>query len=140
MAYVYRHIRLDKNVPFYIGIGSDANYYRATRKSQRSEFWKRIVSKTPYEVEIIVDYLTWEQALEKEKEFIQLYGRRDLNTGTLVNLTDGGDGILGYIPTKEMKEKLSNHFKGKTPNLTDSERKKRSELFKKLNQIGRAHV
>lgn len=23
MAYVYRHIRLDKNEPFYIGIGKD---------------------------------------------------------------------------------------------------------------------
>ena len=29
MAYVYRHIRLDKNEPFYIGIGSDANYSRS---------------------------------------------------------------------------------------------------------------
>ena len=29
MAYVYRHIRLDKNEPFYIGIGSDKEYKRA---------------------------------------------------------------------------------------------------------------
>lgn len=28
MAYLYRHIRLDKNEPFYIGIGSDSNYNR----------------------------------------------------------------------------------------------------------------
>ena len=29
MAYIYRHIRLDKNVPFYIGI-SEKDIYRAT--------------------------------------------------------------------------------------------------------------
>ena len=31
MAYLYRHIRLDKNEPFYIGIGSNElnNYKRA---------------------------------------------------------------------------------------------------------------
>jgi hypothetical protein len=32
MAYVYRHIRLDKNEPFYIGVGSDSNYSRAFTK------------------------------------------------------------------------------------------------------------
>ena len=39
MAYLYRHIRLDKNEPFYIGIGSDTNFKRAnlfyiTKKGQ----------------------------------------------------------------------------------------------------------
>ena len=29
MAYLYRHIRLDTNEIFYIGIGSDINYKRA---------------------------------------------------------------------------------------------------------------
>ena len=29
MAYVYRHVRVDKNQPFYIGIGTDNNYKRA---------------------------------------------------------------------------------------------------------------
>ena len=32
MAYIYRHIRLDKNEPFYIGIGSDKDYKRAYNK------------------------------------------------------------------------------------------------------------
>lgn len=50
MAYVYRHIRLDKNEPFYIGIGSDATYKRANTKKGRNEIWKRIVCKTTYDV------------------------------------------------------------------------------------------
>jgi hypothetical protein len=107
MAYVYRHIRLDKNQPFYIGIGSDAEYKRANERTRRSELWKRITAKSDYLVEIIADDISVEFAKEKEIEFIKLYGRIDKRTGPLCNLTDGGDGINGYIFTKEHKEKLS---------------------------------
>lgn len=42
MAYVYRHIRLDKNQPFYIGIGSDTDgrYHRANSNSIAGTFIK----------------------------------------------------------------------------------------------------
>jgi hypothetical protein len=69
MAYIYRHIRLDKNEPFYIGIGSDDNgkFTRAKRKTYRSKFWTNIINKTEYEIEIIENNLTWEEAKEREK-------------------------------------------------------------------------
>lgn len=102
MAILYRHIRTDKNQPFYIGIGETEE--RAHNKKNRTKIWKNIANKG-YETEILFDDLTWEQACEKEKEFIALYGRRDLGTGTLVNLTDGGEGTLGYRHTEEAKEK-----------------------------------
>jgi len=89
MAVLYRHIRLDKNEPFYVGIGKFEK--RAYSKTKRNNFWNKIVAKTEYDVEIILSGLSWEQAQEKEKEFIKLYGRKDLGLGTLVNLTDGGD-------------------------------------------------
>jgi hypothetical protein len=110
---VYRHIRLDKNEPFYIGIGKTK--YRAKSKYNRSIFWHRIVSKTDYEIDILFDNLTWEQAKEKEKEFIKLYGRKDLGNGSLVNMTDGGDGSSGLsIPrNEEWIEKISKSQKGK---------------------------
>jgi len=117
MAYVYRHIRLDKNQPFYIGIGSDANYKRAREKFNRSKFWKSIVSKTKYEIQIIMDGLTWDKACDKEKEFISLYGRKDLDKGTLVNLTDGGEGALGILMSEENKHKLSKRMVGKKNSL-----------------------
>lgn len=113
MAYVYRHIRLDKNEPFYIGIGTDKTYKRANEKARRSEFWKKIVSKTKYEIEIIYDDIDFELAKIKEKEFIKLYGRKNLGTGTLVNMTDGGDGTKGKIITDEYRRKLSEAAKGK---------------------------
>lgn len=87
MAFVYRHIRLDKNEPFYIGISKDQ--YRPYATKNRSKYWARIVNKSDYRVEILFDDLTYEQAKEKEIEFISLYGRKDLNNGCLVNMTDG---------------------------------------------------
>lgn len=93
--YVYRHIRIDKNEPFYIGIGNKLRYARAYEKhpSKRNEIWNKIVSKTAYDVEILFDNISKEEASIKEIEFIKLYGRKDINTGILCNMTDGGDGI-----------------------------------------------
>jgi hypothetical protein len=95
MAYVYRHIRLDCNEPFYIGIGSDTNYKRAYNKKGRSYSWKDIAYKFPYSVEIIIDNISWEEACYKEIELVNLYGRKDLGTGSLTNLTNGGEGQYG---------------------------------------------
>ena len=107
MAYVYRHIRLDKNEPFYIGIGSDMTNKRANERARRSELWKKIVAKSDYEIEILMDDITFDEAKSKEIEFIKLYGRIDLGNGTLANLTDGGDGLINRIFTPEHRRKLS---------------------------------
>lgn len=106
-CYVYRHIRLDKNEPFYVGIGSDKYYYRAyqDKPKTRNKYWNRIAAKTDYEVEIIMDGLSWDEALKKEIEFISLYGRVNVNTGILCNLTDGGEGSKGLVISEETREK-----------------------------------
>jgi hypothetical protein len=109
--YLYRHIRLDTNQPFYIGIGTktfykNSDYYhRATNKRDRSIHWKNIIAKTPYEVEILLESDDYEFIKQKEREFIKLYGRRDLGLGTLVNYTDGGEGSQNKIFTDELREK-----------------------------------
>lgn len=147
MAILYRHIRLDKNEPFYIGIGKDVK--RAFHKTKRNDLWNKIVSKTKYEVEILFHDLTWEQAQEKEKEFIKLYGRKDLGLGPLANLTDGGDKLANLselsrkkirevrakqVFTKESNLKRSLSQKGiskpKTKLITEETKKKISETLK----------
>ena len=156
MAVLYRHIRLDTNEVFYIGIGKTIK--RAYVKQDRSKFWNSIIEKTDYEVEILFDYLTDEQAREKEKEFIKLYGRRDLGTGTLVNLTDGGDGgaTKGKVISEKHKLQISKANKGRKfsaehrrnlskairgRRLSDEHRKKISEAHKgeKNHFYGRKH-
>lgn len=111
MAVLYRHIRLDTNQPFYIGIGLKES--RAYSKANRNKHWKHITNKTAYEVEILFDDLTYEEAKVKEKEFIKLYGRVDLGTGTLVNMTGGGQGVCGLVHSAETRKKMSDNMKGK---------------------------
>ena len=109
MAHIYRHIRLDKNEPFYIGIGADDLCKRAydDKATHRSDWWNRIVSKSGYSVDILFENVTIDFAKEKEKEFISLYGRIDLGTGTLCNQTDGGDGMNGWKANAENKINMS---------------------------------
>lgn len=119
--YLYRHIRLDKNIPFYIGIGTMNNkkslckttYYRAHSFKQRNNFWKHIVNKTEFRVEILFETDDFNIIKEKEKEFINLYGRKDLGLGTLVNLTDGGEGCN---PSSERLYQMSQIMKDKYKN------------------------
>jgi hypothetical protein len=118
--FVYRHIRLDKNEPFYIGIGKKSKNFnnhrtefsRAYDTNSRNRFWKHIVSKTDFRVEIIFESDSHEEVKEKEVEFINLYGRRDLKNGTLSNMTNGGDGVKNRIFREESKQKLSEAKKG----------------------------
>jgi hypothetical protein len=125
MAYVYRHIRTDKNEVFYIGIGIRENYRRATTIVSRNAYWKNIVAKTKWYPEILFDEISLEEANIKEIEFIKLYGRKDLGDGTLANMTNGGDGTKGYIVTQAMKDNLSFINKGKK--LSDEHKYKISQ-------------
>lgn len=109
MPYVYRHIRLDTNEPFYVGIGSDEFYKRAHNQNNRNKHWKNIVSTHGYKVQIVIDDLTWDEACAKEMEFIALY-KRTFEGGLLVNITAGGEGNLN--PSPETRMKISNSQKG----------------------------
>ena len=127
MAYLYRHIRLDTNEIFYIGIGSDENFKRAHSKFDRNKHWKNITNKSEYIVEIIENDLSWMDVCEKEKYWIEKYGRKDLNLGTLVNMTNGGEGIVGLIHSDEhkLKNSLSNKGKKKSDSHIEKMKKRR---------------
>lgn len=128
MPYVYRHIRLDNNTPFYIGIGSDNIYNRAKETKSRGHHWKNIVNKTDYEIEILFEHDDYEFIKQKEIEFISLYGRADLGLGTLCNKTNGGDGCLGLVHSDEARIKMSIPNKGKI--ISEEQKKKVSEFHK----------
>ena len=109
MAIVYRHRRLDNHEVFYIGIGRTEK--RAYSKWNRNTYWKNIVSKHGYNVELLAKGLSWEDACELESFLIEEYGRKDLGTGQLVNMTDGGDGLSN--PSQETRKKMREAKVGK---------------------------
>ena len=105
---VYRHIRLDINKVFYIGIGTKQ---RAYSKHHRNNWWKKVVNKTDYKVEILYDNLTKDLACELEVFLIKIYGRKDLKMGDLVNMTDGGEGTVNK--SEDVRKRISDNLKGK---------------------------
>ena len=136
MAYLYRHIRLDKNEPFYIGIGSDEKFVRAYDKYRRNKKWFNIVAKTDYKVQIVLMDISLEEAKEKEVEFIKLYGRSDKSKGTLCNLTDGGEGNPGRIVSDECKKKQSIKLKGRKMSQEFKQKRREYMMGKKMPREG----
>ena len=97
MSYcVYIHKKKTTGEVFYVGKGKN---WRATNKTQRNKFWKRVVRKHGFVVEIVEKNIQEWYAHELEISLIAYYGRRDQGRGTLVNLTDGGEGSEGYKHT-----------------------------------------
>jgi hypothetical protein len=78
----YTYIYYDETgLPYYVGKGSGR---RATNKQAHSV-------PVPPEAQILKQFWTSEaEALEMEICFIDMYGRQDLGTGSLLNQNDGG--------------------------------------------------
>ena len=128
MSIVYRHRRLDTFEVFYIGIGKTEK--RAYSKKSRNKWWKNIILKTEYSVEIIIEDVSWKEAQEVEVLLISEYGRRDLGLGNLVNLTNGGEGTQGIIVSDKTKQNMSTSATGRL----------KSEESKEKNRIASSNV
>lgn len=100
--YVYLHVKETTGEPFYVGKG---NNFRAYTKN-RTNYWKSIYKKYGRDVILLEDNLTETEAFELEKYWITRIGRKDINTGPLINFTDGGDGCSGMKHSEETKERL----------------------------------
>ena len=105
---VYFHINPIKQEIFYVGIGHPVRPYL---KNGRSKWWHNTVNKYGYEIVVIHKNLTWRGASELEVAYIKQIGRQDLGTGTLINLTEGGEGKSGYKCSDETKKKMSESAK-----------------------------
>lgn len=115
--YIYKHIRPDTGDVFYIGKGNtskNSHELRYKTSSGRNKMWKAIVEKNNgvFIPEIICYCDTEAEVNELEKHYISLYGRRNLNNGTLCNMTDGGDGSVGIKVSEVTRQKLRDKFSG----------------------------
>ena len=136
MAIVYIHKKKESGEVFYVGIGDCEK--RAYSKDSRNRWWRFTVKKYDYIVEITHKDIIWEEACVIEKYLIAFYGRKNLGLGTLVNLTDGGDGSFGHVPSQETKQKTSNSLKGYKRSKEEinkaTETKKLIGFYKKISK------
>jgi predicted GIY-YIG superfamily endonuclease len=119
---VYIHKRKLDGMVFYVGIST--NYKRPYQSKRSQKFWMDYTKKYDYDVEIIREGLSWEDACEVEMDLISKYGRRDLGEGQLVNMTNGGDGTIGYKDTPSRIEQKRKYMLTNNPMDTQKSRKK----------------
>lgn len=134
MATVYIHRKATNKEVFYIGISLNDDLKRPFSKHCRNDFWRKVVKKHGYEVEIFKCNIPYGCATTWEKILIAKYGRRDLMLGTLVNLTDGGE-----IPTNlnESSRNKMRFNKGRVMSLQMRLKLSRTNTKVNLNNINK---
>jgi hypothetical protein len=109
-VYVYRDPRpLKKDQPVYVGKGTGDRDISHWSKGSHNKPFQDFISHLKQRGLVALCERVFEteveaEAFAKEVELIALYGRRNTGTGTLFNLTDGGEGGSGTIKTAAHKE------------------------------------
>ena len=109
--YVYAYLRTN-GTPYYIGKGCNNRAYTKHRHISVPKNKSRIV--------FLETHLSNVGACALERRYILWYGRKNTNTGILINLTDGGEGCEGHIHSEETKARISDQVREKTKGIPKS--------------------
>jgi hypothetical protein len=105
--YTYGLYRKDGTI-FYVGIGTKQRVYKHfnVKTKDGNKLKLAVISKDGsenIEVKILKWFDTKEQAAKLEVELVNYFGRRDIGTGILTNLTAGGEGVKDESPESKLK-------------------------------------
>lgn len=132
--YTYIYTDPERNIPIYVGKGNGLrafDHLKEVKKNSRFKNRMKTLKKLGLVPLIeIFDMPNEDCAFLAEIELIAFFGRKDLQKGTLYNMTDGGEGASGIVWSEDRKKKHAESVKASyTPEL----RATRTEQFK--NQI-----
>lgn len=115
----YVYMLNDNDKCFYVGKGTKDRMYSHYKRAKNTKIKSPVLDKirsmlknnkqVTYEKVFITD--NEGDALNYEIQLINKIGRKDLNKGPLLNLTNGGDGVCGYTYTEKHRKNLSESIK-----------------------------
>jgi len=121
--YTYAYLREDRT-PYYIGKGEKN---RAYRRHWRSKSRGGYFDPPPIDRILILKKFSSEyDAYKHEIYMISIFGRKDLGTGILRNLTNGGEGMNGVSPWN----------RGKTGTCPEHQKEINRQMMKKRYENG----
>jgi hypothetical protein len=104
------------NFVVYAYCRKDGTFYYIGKGRPRRPYGKRKEGIKPPKdrdrILILHSGLAEKTAFDYEEKLILFYGRKDLGTGLLRNMTNGGEGVAGWIPDKEWRRQKSESMKG----------------------------
>lgn len=104
-------------LPYYIGKGKDDRYLRSAKdpkQDKKFKIYNDIIDQGSEPKTILVfENLTEIEAFKQESVLVQLIGRKDENSGPLINKTNGGEGLSGHKLSMKTKQKMSKSRTGR---------------------------
>ena len=126
--YTYAYLRKVDRTPYYIGKGTGKRAYdRHTHRVKVPDDMDRII--------FLKENISEREAWDYEREMIQFYGRKDLGTGILRNMTDGGEGPANPSPETRRRNAETSRIQYQMGigigGLTEEQEERRKENAKK---------
>lgn len=127
--YVYQYLR-ENGTPYYVGKGKGNRAWVSHKRENGID----LLPKKRNKIQIVRANLSADKATLLEISLISKYGRKDLGTGILRNMTNGGEGAPGriYNHKEETKQKISKSLKGITRQPFTAEHKAKLSISRKL--------
>lgn len=109
-------------IPIYIGYGKNMrwkDHFSMRTNLRLNRFLAKNLGNKPI---FVAENISIEEAKSLEKHLIATFGRIDIKTGSLYNLTNGGDGTSGLKMTEDQKITISAGAKRRWANKEQRDR------------------
>jgi len=129
LYYTYAYLRED-GTPYYIGKGKGKRAYEKCGRVIATPENKKLIL-------ILKKGLSEDEAFRHEIYMIAIFGRKDMGTGILRNLTNGGDGASGCICSEDLRQKRRinslnrNHSEETKRKMSESKRGEKNHQYGK---------
>ena len=133
--------------PFYVGMGKNKRWLVHNKEAINNNLIchnkakrgiiKNILKSGLIPIVWIKGKMSKEACLIDESVFIEIIGRRDLNKGPLLNLTDGGECFSGYLIDEERRKKMSDIVRGEKNPFYNKKHTEETKDFLSKIRIGK---